>query len=71
MNPYGNIKTNVPNTNWNGSPSKNFKNRPTRGGFKGGYVILFFFVTLDHLHVFPRRYNCPISLDSRSLNLMM
>ncbi|XP_027912871.1 uncharacterized protein LOC114172821 isoform X1 [Vigna unguiculata] len=37
VNPYGNIKTNVPNTNWNGSPSKNFKNRPTRGGFKGGF----------------------------------
>ncbi|XP_027927705.1 uncharacterized protein LOC114184593 isoform X1 [Vigna unguiculata] len=36
-NPYGNIKTNVPNTNWNGSPSKNFKSRPKRGGFKGGF----------------------------------
>ncbi|KAK7366453.1 hypothetical protein VNO80_08443 [Phaseolus coccineus] len=36
-NPYGNIKTNVPNTNWNGSSSKNFKNRPNRGGFQGGF----------------------------------
>ncbi|CAJ1972707.1 unnamed protein product [Sphenostylis stenocarpa] len=36
-NSNGNVKTNVPNANWNGSPSKNFKNRPNRGGFHGGF----------------------------------
>lgn len=37
--PNGNIKANVPNSNWKGPPSKNFKNKPSRGGFQGGYVI--------------------------------
>ncbi|RDX63407.1 hypothetical protein CR513_58168, partial [Mucuna pruriens] len=36
-NPNSNIKTNVPNSNWKGSPSKNFKNKPNRGGFQGGF----------------------------------
>lgn len=28
-NPNSNIKTNVPNSNWKGSPGKNFRNKPT------------------------------------------
>ena len=39
--PNSNIKTNVPNSNWKGSPSKNLKNKPNRGRFQGGYVIFF------------------------------
>ncbi|KAG4953546.1 hypothetical protein JHK87_039140 [Glycine soja] len=35
--PNSNIKTNVPNSNWKGSPSKNFKNKPNRGGFQAGF----------------------------------
>ncbi|KAK7321681.1 hypothetical protein VNO77_32545 [Canavalia gladiata] len=36
-NPNSNAKTNVPNSNWKGSPAKNFKNKPNRGGFQGGF----------------------------------
>ncbi|KAH1204056.1 hypothetical protein GmHk_17G050118 [Glycine max] len=35
--PNSNIKTNVPNSNWKGSPSKNLKNKPNRGRFQGGF----------------------------------
>ncbi|KAK7383155.1 hypothetical protein VNO78_28826 [Psophocarpus tetragonolobus] len=36
-NPNSNIISNVPNTNWKGSPSKNFKIKPNRGGFQRGF----------------------------------
>lgn len=36
-NPNSNIKTNVSQSNWKGSPSKNFKNKPNRRGFQGGF----------------------------------
>ncbi|KAK7311063.1 hypothetical protein RJT34_08952 [Clitoria ternatea] len=36
-NPSSIVKTNVPNSNWKGSPSNNFKNKPNRGGFQGGF----------------------------------
>ncbi|KAG2390602.1 hypothetical protein LR48_Vigan07g272600 [Vigna angularis] len=56
-NPYGNIKTNVPNTNWNGSPSKNFKNRPKRGGFKGGFQKSKFHDANNGRTGFPKDHN--------------
>ncbi|XP_027331702.1 uncharacterized protein LOC113847055 [Abrus precatorius] len=36
-NPNSNVKTNVPKSNWKGSPSKHFKNKPNQGGFQGGF----------------------------------
>ena len=52
-------------------PAKTSKVDQNEGGLKEGMLFSFLFVTLDHLHVFPGRYNCPVSLDYRSLNLMM
>ncbi|MED6109672.1 hypothetical protein PIB30_035848 [Stylosanthes scabra] len=36
-NPNSNPKSNVRNSNWKGSPGKNFRNKQTRGGFQGGF----------------------------------
>ncbi|KAL9298445.1 hypothetical protein ACSQ67_024341 [Phaseolus vulgaris] len=63
-NPCGNIKTNVPNTNWNGSPSKNFKNRPNRGGFQGGFQKSKF----HDVNNGKRRNGFPKEHDGRGLN---
>jgi len=38
-NPNSNVNTNYVNSNWKGSPNKNFKNKQNRGGSQGGYVI--------------------------------